>query len=319
MLDNIIEYIFVIMEEKYFIEIKRPFICTFEEGLPCICIDEEMLKQAINAMLSFVTVQEVHIRLAIINDAIVPEIYGMAGNFQNGTFRKKINRKQCCKNNGRRYYRIKEYDEIRYNENYYRKHREEIEQKVFIENEQTEHFSRQKRKFILEMFSRIRILHDRKTVHFATCELILLFAPLRMHKLIEELAKTIQCENIKTLNEFLELHIMFLTQLAIKFSEERMRIDFFVLYFRQYFKIDISSIIGNCVQKEKDDFLQVLYDTLRVHLGKTYMNDLKNEILILKEKQNNSNDFNCEKLYSDLKKSNVKRIRNRKGLPKHLY
>lgn len=315
-LNNIIEYLCTIMEEKYYVQIKGGLICTKAKELPCICIEEEILGQAVNAMMSFLVLSQVKTKLIIINGVFIPGIYIIDDKGadllyigikeKKGIFDgKSIQRKQCNKIEDNCYYRLKEYKGV----DEYNEHRKEIERNIPTCIYQ-EHYSVAKYRFVLKIFSKIRLCNNRSIVHFAIYELVLFLSPKRMHGLLESLISEENYTDKSCLCTFLKQHIQFLIELYTRVHGQKIRLDIFASCFKKYFQVDIVYIIKEFTQKESSKLPLMLYDSLKSQISTTYIKKLNKEKDDLEANSNHKELADVYSKLADLCKNKVKQ-----GLP----
>lgn len=291
-----IEYVCTIIEEKYSVQMVNGPICTQERGgLPCICISGEMLSQALNGLLGFIKKPDYSAKLIAEDDVFFPvimrkvngkeEIYISINKKYRGLFKSsEISREECFNTDNEYYIKLCHHENAKSKE-IYSANIKNLEEKVRDTCEISDHFGNEKYKFIVRILSKVRILNNRKLIHFAFYELMLFLSPARMHKLLKELLAEdkLSREQAGVIIEFLMKHTDFIIELETKAQNEKINLEQFSSAFLEVFHMDISHMIAVYLEEGQDiqKLVDMLSNTLLTNLRKSSTKLAKNELEIL--------------------------------------
>lgn len=299
-----IDYFCLLIEKKYHIEIESGFVCTYERGnLPCICVPGDMINQTVCTMLQFIDLKNYSIKIRFDKEIFFPiamlgeSLYvGVNVDEDVGCFKvEDIKRKQCVDKHKKEFYiKLKNHNKITEEWEY-----KKLLTKKWYEITYNYQFrrasSRKIQKLILHIFSRFYIYEEehRLQKHLAVWELRLFLSPWETHNfLVEQLKKgDFSPDQAEYIFNFLDKHINFLLVLNEMMDRGEFRLDIFTSLFRERWEVDISRMIAEYLEDDKDESLVAIlndaFETgIKVFATKAYEEELAAiEILVRKDAQ----------------------------------
>lgn len=328
---ELINYICTVIEEKYNVQMVNGPICTQgRDGLPCICISGEMLSQAVNSIFNFIRKPDFFSKLLIEDDVFFPvimqnvnkeeKLYIGINRENKGLFKaSEINRESCYDKDNRYYIKLK-HDPNMKEKKQYSKEIEKQEELVRTSYTFAEKYSKRKYKFVIKILSKIRIANNRKLTHFAFLELMLFLSPTRMHNLLKELLEknNLSREQAGTIIEFLVKHTQFIIELSNAVKNEDISLQQFSLAFAKIFSMDMSHMIADHLEKEKDiqDFVSMISTTLLTNLRGVSTSSIKIEVDMLRDLCGEEHKDDLEEIERSLEViKNINTDRKNRSLP----
>lgn len=271
-MQQMVEYICMVMGEKYCVDLKGKWVCTKDKNLGCICLSGEILNQALSNLLLFFEVSsDYNVALKRIGDSICPIVFkdgeqyiGIAKNEKILFDLNAINCKPCL-SDGKIYIRpqipVQSFKKEKYMS--LLKLSESLLQDKYrsIGNQ-----DRKKYRFLMHIIKRVRILNDRRQVHFALLCLRCFIAPGKTLDMISKYVKDDNMSDEDILN-FIERYIYFLKDLKYGARDYTISVNYFAEIFKKIWIVDISWILSEYGEEKSIlELLEVLRSSVSDNL-----------------------------------------------------
>lgn len=261
-MQQLVEYICMVIEEKYCVDLKGKWICTREKNLECICLSGEVLNHAIsNILLFFKDVSQYNIALKKVDNALCPvvEVAGKQcvsiNKKDEGILNLMSIRREVCKNNrdDKFYIKLKVRKEEKCK---YKLLLAKVEAEIENQYLNDSSCSGRKYRLLLHTIKRMRILKNRNQLHIALMGIRCFVASAKTLDIIDTYVKSVTDanEDKKILLEFIERYIWFLKELEK--CQDTMRVDVFAQIFEKNLCLDISLMLYEYV--EENSYLELM-------------------------------------------------------------
>lgn len=279
-MQQMVEYICMVMGERYCVDLKGKWICTKDKNLDCICLSGEILNQALSNLLLFFEVSnEYNVVLKRIGDSICPVVFkggeqyiGIAQDEKILFNLNSINCKPCIRDDKiyikpqvplqsvekEKYVSLLKLSESDIQDNY-----------RIIGNP-----DRKKYRFLLHIIKKFRILNDKKQVHFALLCLRCFIAPGKTLDMISKYVKddNLPDEDKEILLNFMDRYICFLKELKDYANDYKISANHFAEIFMKNWTLDIAWILSEYGEEKSIlELLEVLRSSLSDNLKKTVL------------------------------------------------
>lgn len=279
-MQQMVEYICMVMGERYCVDLKGKWICTKDKNLDCICLSGEILNQALSNLLLFFEVSnDYKVVLKRIEDSICPivvkdgkQYIGIGKNEKNLFNLNSINCQPCIRDD--KFY-IKPQMPLQSLEKEKYKSLLKLAESAIQDNYRSiGNTDRKKYRFLLHIIKRVRILKNRKQVHFALLCLRCFIAPGKTVDMISNYVKddNLPDEDKEILLTFIDRYICFLKELNSHANNYKISANDFAEIFMKNWTLDISWIISEYgEEKSISDLLEVLRSSLSDNSKKTVL------------------------------------------------
>lgn len=284
-MQQMVEYICMVVEEKYSVDLKGNWVCTKDKNLECICLSGEVLNQALsNLLLFFKEPIGCKIILKRFDNIMCPvvEIDGKQyiGILKNDECLLNLNsiKRDACKRSRDDKFYIK-LTAQKMEKDAYKLLLSLLETELEYQYANESSCSRRKYRLLLHIIKRMRIIKNRKQLHDALMCLRCFIASGKTLGILNEYvcSVTITDEDKQKILGFAGQYIKFLRDLEEYVGT--MRVDVFAEIFEKNWNLDISLMLYDYVNENNYlDLVELIDNSLKENLQKTSLNKWKKNL-----------------------------------------